>query len=384
MATFEYQYITTADKRDEAIEQLSHLNEISVDIEGDSLYHYNERVALIQISGGDRHYVFDPFLLDSVLELRPLFENRAILKILHGSDYDITSLKRDYGFKIGPIFDTALAARAMGMVRYSLKELVFRFFQITLSKEHQKSDWSIRPLSIGQLDYAAEDTVYLSQLRLLLIDEVSKRGRMDQLAEEFQVMENLSWTRKPFDPNDYIRIKGANSLPPEGQQILRELVAVRDQLARDRDLPPFKVAHSADLVRLSVDRPLDEAAFTEIFPKGRITRDKIVWLEAIAHGVTSNKPLAKKEKKTGGGSGSPMTRYQQKLFLRLRLWRDKQAETEGVEPAMVLTTPAIAELAKKKPETIDALKSIPILRQWQISHYAEPLIEEITSFISSG
>jgi ribonuclease D len=379
---FEYQYITTPDERDEAIAALSRVNEIAVDIEGDSLYHYNERVALIQISGGGRNYVFDPFLLDSVLGLGPLFENRAILKIFHGSDYDITSLKRDYGFKIGPVFDTALAARAIGMVRYSLKELVFRFFQVTLSKEHQKSDWSMRPLSKEQLDYAAEDTVYLSSLRLLLIEEVSKNGRMDQLLEEFQMMENLSWTRKPFDPGDYIRIKGANALPFEGQQILRALVAVRDRLAREKDLPPFKVAHSGDLVRLAVERPLDETAFMEIFPKGRITRDKTLWLEAIARGVTATEPLSKKERKSGGGP--PMTRYQQKLFINLRSWRDKQAETEGVEPAMVLTTPALAEVAKKRPSTIEVLKAIPILRKWQIAHYGEQLVKEVTSFVPAG
>jgi ribonuclease D len=376
---FEYRYITTPIERDEAIASLSHVAEIGVDIEGDSLYHYNERVALIQISGGDRHYIFDPLVLDSVLELGPLFENRSILKIFHGSDYDITSLKRDYGFKIGPIFDTALAARATGMIRYSLKELVSKYFQVSLSKEHQKSDWSVRPLSKEQLDYASEDTAYLSSLRSLLIEEVSKRGREDQLAEEFEFMENIVWTRQPFNPDDYLRIKGANALPFEGQQILKELVSVRDRLAREKDLPPFKVAHSGDLVRLAVERPINEDAFTQIFPKGRISKDRVLWLDAIKKGIVSTEPLPKKEKKAGGGSG-PMTRFQQKLLVKLRLWRDKQAESEGVEPAMILTTPLLQEISKKRPATIGALESIVPLRKWQIRHYGEQLIKEIAAF----
>ena len=376
---FEYRYITTPIERDEAIASLSHLAEIGVDIEGDSLYHYNERVALIQISGGDRHYIFDPLVLDSVLELGPLFENRSILKIFHGSDYDITSLKRDYGFKIGPIFDTALAARATGMIRYSLKELVSKYFQVSLSKEHQKSDWSVRPLSKEQLDYASEDTAYLSSLRSLLIEEVSKRGREDQLAEEFEFMENIVWTRQPFNPDDYLRIKGANALAFEGQQILKELVSVRDRLAREKDLPPFKVAHSGDLVRLAVERPINEDAFTQIFPKGRISKDRTLWIDAIKKGIVSTEPLPKKERKAGGGSG-PMTRFQQKLLVKLRLWRDKQAESEGVEPAMILTTPLLQEVAKKRPATIGALESIVPLRKWQIRHYGEQLIKEIAAF----
>lgn len=365
-------------ERDEAIAALSCVEEIGVDIEGDSLYHYNERVALIQISGGDRHYIFDPLLLDSVLELRPLFENRSILKIFHGSDYDITSLKRDYGFKIGPIFDTALAARATGMIRYSLKELVSKYFQVNLSKEHQKSDWSVRPLSKGQLDYASEDTAYLSSLRSLLIEEVSKRGREDQLAEEFELMENMVWTRKPFNPNDYLRIKGANALPFEGQQILKELVSVRDNLAREKDLPPFKVAHSGDLVRLAAERPMDEEVFTQIFPKGRISRDRTQWIDAVRKGVTSIEPLPKKESKPGGESS--MTRTQQKLLVKLRSWRDKQAESEGVEQAMVLTTPLLQEISKKRPTTIAALDSMLSIRKWQIRHYGEQLIKEVATF----
>ncbi len=377
----EYQYITTPIERDLAIKELSSVTEMSVDIEGDSLYHYNERVALIQVSGGDKHYIFDPLVLDSVLELGPLFANRSILKIFHGSDYDITSLKRDYGFTIGPIFDTALAARATGMIRFSLKELVSKYFQVDLCKEHQKSDWSVRPLSKEQLDYASEDTAYLSRLRSLLIAEVSPRGRADQLAEEFVLMENIEWTRRPFNPEDYLRIKGANALPFEGQQILMELVLVRDKLAREKDLPPFKVAHSGDLVRLAEERPMDEDAFTLIFPKGRISKDKVLWLEAIKKGLVCTEPLPKKERKAGGGP--PMTRYQQKLFIALRIWRDKQAQTEGVEPAMVLTTPLLQEICKKRPGTIAALESIVPLRKWQISHYGEQLIKEVTTFVAS-
>jgi len=378
---FEYQYITTAPERDIAIKELSQVVEMSVDIEGDSLYHYNERVALIQISGGGKHYIFDPLVLDSVLELGPLFENRSILKIFHGSDYDITSLKRDYGFKIGPIFDTALAARATGMVRYSLKELVAKYFQVTLCKEHQKSDWSVRPLSKEQLDYASEDTAYLSSLRSLLIAEVAKKGREDQLAEEFVFMENIAWTRKPFNPEDYLRIKGSNALPFEGQQILMELVSVRDKLAREKDLPPFKVAHSGDLVRLASERPVDEEAFAQIFPKGRISKDRVLWVEAIKKGRLSTEPLPKKERKTGGGP--PMTRYQQKLFVQLRIWRDKQAELEDVEPAMVLTTPLLQEICKKRPGTLAALEAILPMRRWQISHYGEQLIKEVETFSAS-
>lgn len=369
----EYQYITTAQERDLAIKELSNTDRIGVDIEGDSLYHYNERVTLIQISGGGKNYIFDPILLDSVLGLGPIFENRSILKIFHGADYDITSLKRDFGFTIGPIFDTALAARAIGMQRWSLKELVFRFLGITLAKTHQKSNWSLRPLSQGQLDYACEDTLYLNPLYSLLTEEVVKKGREDQIAEECILLEGLNWSRKPFDPNDYLRITGASSLPFDAQKILRELIIVREKISKEEDLPPFKVAHNSDLIKLAVHAPKNEEAFTKLFSKGRIMWEMPSWLAAIQNGIASEKPLPQKEKKRN----TPMTISQQKLFARLRVWRDQQAKLDEVEAAMVLTTPLLKTIAKKRPVTISELASIPVLRKWQINRYGEKLTQEI-------
>jgi ribonuclease D len=372
-----YRYITTAIDRDQAISNLMAADKIGVDIEGDSLYHYTERVALIQISGNDQHFIFDPLLLDSVLPLAPLFENRSILKIFHGSEYDITSLKRDFQFKIGPIFDTALAARAIGMERWSLKELVFRFFNITLCKAHQKSNWSLRPLSQDQLDYACDDTVYLPELFSLLTEAVLKKGRVDQIAEECLLLENLTWLRRPFEPADYLRIKGVRTLPVETQKILRELIVARDGLAREKDLPPFKIAHDRDFLRLAEAPPKNEEEFLNIFSKGRIIRDIPIWLAAMEKGKQSSEPLPKRERR--GAPSIAMTSSQQKLFAQFRVWRDQQARLEGVEAAMIMTTPLLQIISKRKPTTLEELKSVPILRKWQIDHYGEQVLKVVSS-----
>ncbi len=371
----EYQYITKAHECELAIAALSTTTMMGVDIESDSLYHYQEKVSLIQISGGDKHYIFDPLVLDSVLGLAPLFENRSILKIFHGAEYDITSLKRDFDFKIGPVFDTALAARAIGMTQWSLKEVVARFFNVTLSKAHQKSNWSMRPLSQSQLDYAAEDTAYLPQLYLLLMDEIQKKGRAAQITEECLLLENLIWSRKPFEPNDYLRVKGAKALSLEAQKIFRELVVTRDRLASERDVPPFKVAHSSDLIKLALEAPQDEEAYTKLIRKGQMIRDLPLWLSTIEKGIKSTEPLPKKEK----SKNRPMTHGQQRLLIQLRIWRDKQAQSEGVEAAMVMTTALLQEIAKKRPTNIEALASIPLIHEWQINYYGEKIIQEVLS-----
>ncbi len=348
---------------------------IGVDTEGDSLFSYKEQVSLIQISGNDKNYIFDPLLLDTVHPLALLFENRTILKIFHGSDYDVVSLKRDFQFEIRPIFDTALAARAIGMKQFSLQRLIEIYFQVRLVKKYQKANWKLRPLSKEQLDYASLDTAYLISLYKILSAEVEKKGRSDQIEEECRLMEEITWSGKDFEPNDYIRIKGARALSEPAQKILRALIAARDRLASERNYPPFKVISSRHLILMAEHAPQDKAELMRLFPKKNTAVIKYCdrWLAAIQAGLTSKAPLPERVKSHNG----PLTTSQEKLLKSLKIWRNKQAEEEGLEPAMVLTSNVLKEIAREKPKTIAALESIPLIRTWQIKRYGLPLLQSI-------
>lgn len=374
---FHYEYITTPEALGEAIEHLRGSGVIGVDTEGDSLYSYQEKVSLIQISGAARHFIIDPLLLDTVQPLAILLEARSILKIFHGADYDLVSLKRDFGFNIGPIFDTTLAARALGIREFSLQNLIARYFQLTLSKTHQKSNWSIRPLPKDQLDYAAQDTAYLIPLYELLKKEIEEKGRMDQIEEECRLLEAITWSGKSFEPDDYLRIKGARALPAAAQKILRELAVVRDQLAKKRNRPPFKVISNDDLIKMAKESPRSEDDLKRLFPRetAPVFRNPALWLNAVSKGLTTTDPLPKTER----NGGAPLTPDQDKLLTRLKEWRNRQAEQEGIEPAMVITSGVLREIAKRTPRSIEALQEVASLRGWQIRRYGEPLLQEITT-----
>lgn len=372
-------YITTPDARDAAISALKGCSVIGVDTEGDSLFSYQERVSLIQVSGGENHYVFDPLLLDSVLPLASILEDRSILKIFHGADYDLASMKRDFHFNIGPIFDTTLAARAVGIEKFSLQDLVMRYFQETLSKKYQKADWAYRPIPREQLDYAFRDTFFLVPLYQILKKEVEKKGREDQIAEECRLLEEITWSGKSFEPNDYLRIKGARPLPPVSQRVLRELVVARDRLARERNRPPFKVISNRELLIIAKDPPQDEAALARLFSKesASIRRNRSLWLEAVSKGLTTDVPLPERERRST--IQIALTRDEEKLLVQLKAWRNKQAAGEGVEPAMVISSSTLKVIAKERPTKIEALNAILVLRKWQIKRYGMLLIKEITS-----
>jgi len=354
---------------------------IGVDTEGDSLFSYEEQVSLIQISGEvsgvNRHYIFDPLLLDSVQPLKPLFENRSILKIFHGSDYDVVSLKRDFQFQTGPIFDTALAARAIGIQRFSLQNLIEKYFQVRLSKKYQKANWRLRPLTKEQLDYASGDTRYLFRLYKILKAEVEKKGRLDQLEEECRLMEDITWSGRPFEAGDYLRIKGARALPKASQKVLRELIVARDQVAKERNRPPFKVISSRHLMEMCVALPRDSSALETIFPNKNksVFNYASLWLGAIEKGLKSDSPLPERTR----SSRAPLNAAQKSLFLKLKSWRNAQAEAEALEPAMVFTATVLEEIARAQPRTLEAFGAIPLVRPWQAKRYGKALLEIIAS-----
>jgi len=371
---FTYQYITTADARDAAIADLAREPIVGVDTEGASLHRYRDRVSLIQISGAESHYVFDPLLLDTVLPLGALFENRSILKVFHGADYDILSLKRDFSFQIDPIFDTALAARATGITAFSLQNLLAHFFQVIVSKAHQKSDWSRRPLSQSQLDYAAGDTAYLVRLYGLLTTAVAERGRTDQIEEDCRLLSGIEWGDR--DEADPMRIRGAATLPTEAKRIFPSLVALRNRLAEARDVPTFKVVSNDDLLTLAKAAPSDSEGLVKCFerPRSVLLRHAEAWLGAVAAGRVADAPQINRSRTP---RRPPPTPAQEQMITNLVTWRNQQAATEGVEPAMVLTSGAIRQIVMEEVRAPDALT--PFLRQWQVRRYADALISHLTA-----
>ena len=150
--------------------RLTRCHELAIDTESNSLHSYRERVCLVQLTarypgGSVEHAIVDPLAIKDLSSLgKPLADPR-IVKILHGANYDVLCLKRDYGFTFRNLFDTMIAAQIAGLPKYSLADLVESFFGVALDKRFQKHDWAQRPLTDEQRLYAILDTYYLPELR---------------------------------------------------------------------------------------------------------------------------------------------------------------------------------------------------------------------------
>ena len=122
---------------------------VALDTEANGYHRHPERVCLIQLATRKRLYVIDPIEIDDMAPLGPLLASRRVEKVIHGADYDIRGLDRDWGFRIANIFDSSIAARFAGMEKIGLAAALEECLGIRVEKRKrlQRADWSRRPLS---------------------------------------------------------------------------------------------------------------------------------------------------------------------------------------------------------------------------------------------
>ena len=222
---------------------------VALDTESNSFHVYRERVCLLQLSSRHADFVVDPLAVDPAPLAEVLCDGREV--VLHGADYDVRCLKREYGWRFPRLFDTMAAARRLGRTGLSLSALVEGSFGQRLAKEHQRSDWGRRPLSDDQLRYAALDTHFLLDLHLELSGELARKGLLDEARREFDRIAAVEPRAKVFDPEGWRKLKGARELAPEGKQVLRALYVAREEQASAADRPPFKVMAEAAMVEIA-------------------------------------------------------------------------------------------------------------------------------------
>jgi ribonuclease D len=232
---------------------LSQASSCVMDTEADSMYHYKEKLSLIQISVGKYHWLIDPLC---GLNLKALWKCKALKNItFHACDYDIRLLYVFYGFCPEKIYDTSVAAKLLGEKQTGLAALVEKYFGIKLSKENQKADWTKRPLSPEMCRYAMFDTVYLDTIKELQCKELSKLGRMAWLQESCEeLLKNSKKNKKDLEenPREGWRLRGSSSFKPLELQLLRVAWVWRDKQAQKRDSASYRILNPylmMDIVR---------------------------------------------------------------------------------------------------------------------------------------
>ena len=233
------------------IEKMLPAESIALDMEADSLHHYYEKVCLIQLTIGTSNFIVDPLCGINLTAFLNMLASKPL--ILHDAGYDLRMLRNSFGFVTEcSVFDTMLAAQLLGYERLGLVALIERFFDISLPKQDQKSNWSKRPLTKDQLQYASDDTFYLHEIAALLESELKRLGRFHWHQQACEKMiYSAALEKLPADPDNIWRIKGSSRLQPLQLTLLRAIWHWRDKQARAADLPPFKVMGNQFILKLT-------------------------------------------------------------------------------------------------------------------------------------
>lgn len=156
-------------------------SEVAIDTETLGLNPLRDKLCVVQLSSGDgsAHLVqLDRATYDAP-RLRALLENRAVLKIFHFARFDVATLKHHLGVVTGPIYCTKIGSKLSRTYtdRHGLKDLVKELLGIELNKQQQSSDWGAHVLSDSQKQYAAQDVLYLHELKSRLDQMLEREGR---------------------------------------------------------------------------------------------------------------------------------------------------------------------------------------------------------------
>ena len=203
--------------------------------------------------------------------VRAVLEDPATTKVLHDAQQDLQHLARWTGARPVSIFDTRLAAGFCGLPStLSLARLVEAACGISLPKTETLTDWTRRPLTPKQLEYAAQDVVYLPRAARWLAARAEELGTDAWLAEEMERLDDPALYAEPPPEEAWRRLKlpGFVRADPRAMHRARELAAWRERLARERDLPRKWVADDEVLVRaaMSPDVKIDAIPRKQLSP----------------------------------------------------------------------------------------------------------------------
>jgi ribonuclease D len=353
------------------IADLSRCAGIAVDTESNSLFAYRERVCVIQFSTPAADYVVDTLAFADLSALGPIFADPQVEKVFHGADYDVSTLRRDYGFHFAGLFDTMIASRILGIKQFGLSNLLEARFGVVLDKRMQRHDWGRRPLQRDALEYARLDTHYLLPLRDQLATELGETQREREAREAFARVAQAEWTRRPFEPGDFWRIKGALDLDDVGRGALKALAVWREAQASRLDRPPFKVLSDQMLAELAGSRPSTPREL-EAMP-GLNRSQAHAWSEGILHAIAAGQrhPQRLTSRPTGEERPDPalLERYE-----RLRRWRKARAALRNVEPDVLISNGALMELARRRPADLESLQRLDLLAETQLENYGAELL----------
>jgi ribonuclease D len=322
----------------------------AIDTEADSLHRYRESLCLIQFAAGDDCLLMDPLAIHDLSALGD-FLSRAVVW-MHGADYDMTMLKRQFGHLPATIYDTQIGARLLGVRRFGLADLVLHYFGVELSKSSQKADWGKRPLTPKMVEYALNDVRYLLPMAETIVSHLHAAGRYAWFAESCDTARKKVLERED-SREDAWRIQGSGKFAPYSLACLRALWYWRDKEASIWDRPSFMVATNRQLLEWSTQLALQQQpALPRHFRPERMKhfRQMLDTLHALPESEWPERPKSQRRKRDRD--------FERKVEELLKT-RDLAAAELDIDGALIASRAALECVAAGETN------ATALLMQWQ-------------------
>ena len=254
---------------------------------------YRAQLCLVQTATAAEAACIDPLALADLSPLARVLTADSVLKVMHASRQDLEVLLPLAGLT-RPVFDSQIAASLTGLpAQVGYAEAVWRFLGQRLDKSHTRTDWSRRPLSTEQVEYALDDVRYLLPLAARLEEELARLGRREWLAEELATLaDERTLTVAPEDA--WLRLKGLRPLDPPRERLARALAAWRERTALEHNRPRGWILDDALLreIVMQVPRTLTALAAIPEIPPGLVKRRGVELLECVERAQVPQPPPA--------------------------------------------------------------------------------------------
>lgn len=326
-------------------------------------------LCLIQVADENEAAAIDPMAVG--IDLKPLLdlmtENEDVLKVFHAGGQDIEIVHNLTGKTPHPLFDTQIAAMALGQgeqVGYS--NLVDQWLGISLDKGARFTDWARRPLDDRQIDYAIGDVTHLAKIFPMMLNKLIKTGRGGWLDQE---MEKLA------DPSNYVtelgdawlRVKIA-SRKPEVLGRLRALAAWRESEARGKNLPRGRIVKDETLGDLALHPPRTQSDLAKVRGLSSSWAGNDIGGRMMA-ALSNTPPLSadlmpsREDRKPGLGKDGALVAEMLKLLLKIR------AKESNVAPRLLARTDDLELLAAGVRDNLS------ILTGWRYDQFGRDALD---------
>ncbi len=231
------QYIDTPEKLEQLCQVIKREPWVTVDTEFLREKTYYPKFCLLQLATSSWVACVDPLALPGLDKLFAVLNSPDIIKVFHSCRQDQEIFYHLTGALLQPVFDTQVAAPLLGFQEnpgYGM--LVSGLLNINLTKAYTRTDWSIRPLSREQIEYAADDVIYLAKIYSIIMQKLTELGRVDWLEEDFsQLTDPRLYQSTP--ENAWLKIKGRQKLTGRQLSIIQALTAWRERTAQQENRP---------------------------------------------------------------------------------------------------------------------------------------------------